>query len=92
MQRDIVGDKEMCQRGDATIRVETDLPSWDAEDLPRDTKDLPWDAKDLPKDAKVGIEDMSSRQVKSRGEGWQGVPTWFNIAAGFSPEQISTFW
>ena len=41
MQRDIVGDKEMCQRGDATIRVETDLPSWDAEDLPRDTKDLP---------------------------------------------------
>ena len=73
----------MCQRGDAA-RVETDLPPWDAEDLPRDTKDL-------PRDAKVGNEDMSSRHVKSRGEGWQGVPIWFNIAAGFSPEKMSTF-
>ena len=90
MQRDIVGDKEMCQRGDATW-VETDLPPWDTKDLPRDPKDLPLDAKDLPKDAKVGNEDMRSRHVKSREEGWQGVPTWFNIAAGFSPEKISTF-
>ena len=79
----------MCQRGDAT-RMENDLPR-DAKDLPRDTKDLPRDAKDLPRDAKVGNEDMSSRQAKSRGEGWQGVPTSFNIAAGFSPEKIVTF-
>ena len=55
--------------------METDLPPWDAEDLPRDTKDLPRGAKDLPRDAKVGNEDMSSRHVKSRRDGWQGVPT-----------------
>ena len=41
MQRDIVGDKEMCQRGDATTRVETDLRPWDTKDLLRDPKDLP---------------------------------------------------